>query len=136
VKRAVVTGASSGIGAATAGRLAAEGFEVVLGARRIDRLEVVANEIGARAVPLDVSVLESVEAFVAAVGDCAVLVNNAGGAFGLEPVAEADDEKWRAMYDVNVLGTMRMTRALFAGVDRKRGRPRRQRRIDRRTRGL
>ncbi|MBA3654050.1 MAG: SDR family NAD(P)-dependent oxidoreductase [Actinobacteria bacterium] len=113
MKTAVVTGASSGIGAATACRLAASGYDVVLGARRIDRLEAVAAEFGGRALPLDVTDPGSVEAFVAQVEDCSVLVNNAGGALGLEPVAEADDEKWRAMYDVNVLGTMRMTRALL-----------------------
>lgn len=113
MRTAVITGASSGIGAATAHRLAAAGYTVVVGARRIDRLEVVAAECGARALPLDVTDPGSVEAFAAAVQECHVLVNNAGGALGLEPVAEADDEKWRWMYDANVLGTMRMTRALL-----------------------
>ena len=110
---AVVTGASSGIGAATARQLAAAGFAVVVGARRVDRLAAVAAETGGRALPLDVTDPSSVEAFAAAVDECAVLVNNAGGAMGLAPVAEADDEHWRWMYDVNVLGTMRMTRALL-----------------------
>jgi NADP-dependent 3-hydroxy acid dehydrogenase YdfG len=116
VRTAVVTGASSGIGAATARRLAKEGFDVVLGARRIDRLEVVAAEIGARAFRLDVTDPGSAEAFAGAVGDCAVLVNNAGGALGLESIADADDERWRWMYDANVLGTMRVTRAFLPAI--------------------
>lgn len=110
---AVVTGASSGIGAATAARLAAEGFAVVLGARRLDRLEEVARRVGGRAVPLDVTDPASVTAFCEQVGGCRLLVNNAGGALGLAPVAEADDEQWRRMYETNVLGVMRMTRALL-----------------------
>jgi NADP-dependent 3-hydroxy acid dehydrogenase YdfG len=93
---AVVTGASSGIGEASAHRLAAEGFDVVLGARRMDRLEAVAREIGAsaRALPLDVTDTESVDAFCAQVPDCRLLVNNAGGALGLGPVAQADEVSW------------------------------------------
>lgn len=116
---AVVTGASSGIGAATAVRLAAEGFDVVLGARRADRLaEVAAACPGgrARAVPLDVTDDASVAAFCAAVDDvggCSLLVNNAGGALGLDPVAEADLDRWQRMYDTNVLGTVRLVRALL-----------------------
>ena len=113
---AVVTGASSGIGAATARRLATEGFEVVLGARREDRIEALATELGGRAVPLDVTSDESVAAFAAAVGDCRVLVNNAGGALGMDPIAEASAEDWRWMYDVNVLGTLRMTQALLPAL--------------------
>jgi NADP-dependent 3-hydroxy acid dehydrogenase YdfG len=113
---AVVTGASSGIGAATARQLAAAGFDVVVGARRMDRLREVAEPIGARALPLDVTSTESVEAFAAELPECAVLVNNAGGALGLTPLAEADDEHWRWMYDVNVLGTMRVTRALLPKI--------------------
>ena len=110
---AVVTGASSGIGAATARRLAGEDFAVVVGARRMDRLEEVTRDIGATALPLDVTDTSSVEAFASAVPRCDVLVNNAGGALGLAPVAEADEEHWRWMYDANVLGTMRVTRALL-----------------------
>lgn len=109
----MVTGASSGIGAAAARQLAADGWDVVVGARRIDRLRDLADEIGARALPLDVTDQASVDAFCAAVDECRVLVNNAGGAWGLEPLAEADDEKWRWMFEVNVLGTVRMTRALL-----------------------
>lgn len=113
---AVVTGASSGIGAATARRLAAEGFEVVVGARRLDRLREVAEPIGARALPLDVTDPTSVEAFCAEIPACRVLVNNAGGALGLAPVAEADEEQWRWMYDANVLGVMRITRGLLPAL--------------------
>ena len=110
---AVITGASSGIGAATARLLAADGYGVVLGARRAHRLEAIAAEIGGRAISLDVTEAESVAEFAAAIPACDVLVNNAGGALGLEPVGEADDELWRTMFESNVLGTMRMTRALL-----------------------
>ncbi len=113
---AVVTGASSGIGAATARALAGDDFEVVLGARRLERLQALAAEIGGRAIQLDVTNSKSVEALAAAVPACDVLVNNAGGALGLEPLAEADEEKWRQMYESNVLGTMRMTRALLPAL--------------------
>ncbi|GAA4098957.1 SDR family NAD(P)-dependent oxidoreductase [Actinomadura miaoliensis] len=120
-KTAVVTGASSGIGAATARRLAAEGFNVVLAARRRDRLDALAKEIAENvpgagrtaAVTLDVTSQESVDALAAAVDACHVLVNNAGGAIGLEPVAEADPDDWARMYDVNVLGLLRVTKALL-----------------------
>jgi NADP-dependent 3-hydroxy acid dehydrogenase YdfG len=113
---AVVTGASSGIGAATARRLAAEGFRVVAAARRLDRLEKLAAEIGAVPVQLDVTDDASVAALAKAVPECAVLVNNAGGAFGLDPVAQADVEQWRQMYEVNVLGSVRMTKALLPAM--------------------
>ncbi len=113
---AVVTGASSGIGAATARRLAAEGFDVVIGARRVDRLRALADEIGAQPLPLDVTDADSVEQFCDAVDDCRVLVNNAGGARGLDPIAEADDDKWRWMFEANVLGVMRMTRGLLPKI--------------------
>jgi len=114
---AVVTGASSGIGAATARALAADGWEVVVGARRLDRLEALAAEIGARAHPLDVTDAASVDAFVAQVPACRLLVNNAGGALGLAPVAEADVDDWRAMYEANVLGVARVTRALLPAIE-------------------
>jgi len=113
MRTAVITGASSGIGAATARALAGEGYRTILGARRIDRLQELAAEIGGEAIALDVTDPASVEAFVAAADRCDVLVNNAGGALGLEPLAEADDEKWLQMYESNVMGTMRMTRALL-----------------------
>jgi NADP-dependent 3-hydroxy acid dehydrogenase YdfG len=112
---AVITGASSGIGAAAARRLAADGFDVVLGARRVDRLDEIAQSIGgsARTHPLDVTNAASVDAFCAAVPECRLLVNNAGGALGLEPVADADEDQWRWMYEANVIGVLRMTRALL-----------------------
>ncbi|WP_367134537.1 SDR family NAD(P)-dependent oxidoreductase [Saccharothrix sp. HUAS TT1] len=110
---AVVTGASAGIGEATARRLAAEGFHVVLGARRVDRLKVIADEIGGAAVELDVTSAPSVEAFLDAVPAARVLVNNAGGARGLATVAEADEEHWRWMWETNVLGTLRVTKGLL-----------------------
>jgi NADP-dependent 3-hydroxy acid dehydrogenase YdfG len=109
----VVTGASSGIGEATARRLAADGFEVVIGARRLERLQAIASDIGGRAIALDVTDTASVDAFCAEVGACRVLINNAGGALGRDSVAGADEEEWRWMYDANVMGTMRMTRALL-----------------------
>jgi NADP-dependent 3-hydroxy acid dehydrogenase YdfG len=113
----VVTGASSGIGEATARRLAAEGFDVVLGARRLDRLEAIAADIGGRALALDVTSTHSVDAFCAQVDGCRLLVNNAGGALGRDAVADADEEEWRWMYDANVLGVMRMTRALLPSLE-------------------
>jgi len=114
-----VTGASSGIGAATAVALAREGFSVVLGARRLDRLEEVARECGpeARALPLDVTDPESVRAFADQVPDARVLVNNAGGSFGRGTVADADLDAWRRMYELNFLGTARVTRALLPSVE-------------------
>jgi NADP-dependent 3-hydroxy acid dehydrogenase YdfG len=113
MRTAVITGASSGIGAATARALAGEGYRTVLAARRLDRLEALAGEIGGEAIALDVTDPGSVEELAAAVERCDVLVNNAGGALGLEPIAKAEEEKWRQMYEANVLGTMRMTRALL-----------------------
>lgn len=110
---AVVTGASSGIGAATARRLADEGYAVVIGARRVERLRAVAEPIGARALPLDVADPGSVDRFCAEVDTCRLLVNNAGGALGLDPVAEADDDRWRTMFESNVLGAVRVTRSLL-----------------------
>jgi NADP-dependent 3-hydroxy acid dehydrogenase YdfG len=121
-RRAVVTGASSGIGAATARALAAEGFEVVCSARRVERIEALAAEIGGVAVPCDVTDEASVAALAERVGTpLDVLVNNAGAAFGLHTVAEADVDAWQRMYDLNVLGTLRVTKALLpalvAGAD-------------------
>lgn len=112
-KVAVITGASSGIGAAATRALAQDGFQVVLGARRLERLEELAAEVGGEAVALDVANPDSVEEFAAQLPRCDMLINNAGGAHGLEPLGEADEDKWRTMYEANVLGTMRMTRALL-----------------------
>jgi NADP-dependent 3-hydroxy acid dehydrogenase YdfG len=112
---AVVTGASSGIGAATARHLVAAGFDVVLGARRQDRLKELTAELGsaARHAVLDVTDAGSITAFCEAIPACRVLVNNAGGALGRDPIASADDSDWTTMYETNVLGLMRMTRALL-----------------------
>ncbi|MBF6137606.1 SDR family NAD(P)-dependent oxidoreductase [Nocardia otitidiscaviarum] len=112
-RTAVVTGASSGIGEATARELAKQGYHVYVGARRVDRLEKLAAEIGGTALPLDVTDEESVRAFTEAVESVDVLVNNAGGAKGLATVAEADLDDWRWMWETNVLGTLRMTKALL-----------------------
>lgn len=111
---AVVTGASSGIGAATARALMKEGYTVIGGARRIDRVRRVVGDSGI-AMELDVTSEASVERFVADVGKrfgrIDVLVNNAGGALGLDPLERAKDEDWVGMWQVNVLGLMFMTRA-------------------------
>jgi NADP-dependent 3-hydroxy acid dehydrogenase YdfG len=115
---AVVTGASSGIGAACLPALAAAGFDVVGGARREDRLREVCDAAGARCMRLDVTDQASVDAFVASLDSCAVLVNNAGGALGLNRVEEAREEEWRGMYESNVIGLMRMTRALIPLLER------------------
>jgi NADP-dependent 3-hydroxy acid dehydrogenase YdfG len=114
---AVVTGGSGGIGAATVRRLRAEGFAVVAGARRIDKLRAVTEAAGATAIALDVTDRTSVELFCAQVERCDVLVNNAGGALGLEPVAESDDARWRTMWETNVFGLMLMTRALLPKLE-------------------
>ena len=114
---AVVTGASSGIGAATARALAAEGFHVVCAARRTDRISALAEEIGGAAVACDVTSPDSVRGLAEAVGDTLhVLVNNAGGAFGAAPIESADPEDWRAMYEVNVLGVLHVTQALLPAL--------------------
>lgn len=114
---AVVTGASSGIGAATARALADSGFRVVCAARRTDRIEALAAEIDGVAVACDVTDRESVAALAAAAGGVVhVLVNNAGGAFGAEPVEAADPDDWRRMYDVNVLGLLHVTQSLLPAL--------------------
>lgn len=116
-RTAVVTGASSGIGEATARMLAAEGFHVYCAARRADRVEALAAEVGGTAVVCDVTDEQSVAGLAEAVGErLDVLVNNAGGAFGSTPVAEADTAQWRAMYEVNVIGLMQVTRALLPAL--------------------
>jgi NADP-dependent 3-hydroxy acid dehydrogenase YdfG len=111
---AVITGASSGIGAATAVALGRRGFQIVVGARRLERLQRVAGEEGV-AIQLDVTDQKSIAEFVREVsrrfGRIDVLVNIAGGALGLTPIAHAVDEDWIGMWKVNVLGLMWMTRA-------------------------
>ena len=119
---AVVTGASSGIGAATARRLADEGYEVIAAARRTDKLaELAASHSGIRAVELDVTSSDSVAALAADLDDIAVLVNNAGGAIGTETIERADPADWQAMYDTNVLGVLRVTQALLPALERGAG---------------
>jgi NADP-dependent 3-hydroxy acid dehydrogenase YdfG len=114
---AVITGASSGIGRATARRLAADGFEVVVGARREDRLRSLAEELGGRAIRLDVTDPASVQQFCAAVPDCRVLVNAAGGAIGRDRIEDSGDEEWLWMYEANVIGSVRMTRELLPALE-------------------
>jgi NADP-dependent 3-hydroxy acid dehydrogenase YdfG len=110
---AVVTGASAGIGEATARTLAAQGFHVVPVARRADRLNALAAEIGGTAIVADVTDGAAVDELAGRLSRVDVLVNNAGGAKGLEPVADADLEHWQWMWETNVLGTLRVTRALL-----------------------
>ena len=114
---AVVTGASSGIGEATARGLREAGFFVVLGARREDRLMAVARELRGRGLPLDVRDLASIDAFTAAIaaeyGQVEILINNAGLAAGLQPLAQGNDDDWVQMMETNVLGLLRVTRAML-----------------------
>ena len=117
-RTAVVTGASSGIGAATVRALARAGFETVAAARRLDRCEALAREVGGRAVPLDVADSDSVRALAEAVPDASVVVHSAGGALGLAPVSDADEAQWLQMYETNVLGVMRVTKALLPALER------------------
>lgn len=117
-RTAVVTGASIGIGAATARRLAAAGYHVVLAARRPDRLEAVAAEIeavgGSAAVSiLDVTDRAQVFDLAESLESCAVLVANAGGALGADEIAVASEQDWLAMYQANVLGTLHTIQALL-----------------------
>jgi NADP-dependent 3-hydroxy acid dehydrogenase YdfG len=122
MKTAVVTGASSGIGEATARRLAAEGYKVFCAARRSERIEQLAKEIDGVAVTCDVLVPDDVARLAEAVGGSLdVLVNNAGGALGLEPVVEADLELWDRMYQTNVIGSARVTQALFPALESGKG---------------
>ncbi|GAB3132911.1 SDR family NAD(P)-dependent oxidoreductase [Tsukamurella serpentis] len=117
---AVVTGASSGIGAATARQLVLAGYDVVIGARRIERLEDLKARLEAEfperivtALALDVSDAASVRAFTDAIDTVDVLVNNAGGAIGVDRFESADEADWARMYDINVLSILRVTQALL-----------------------
>jgi NADP-dependent 3-hydroxy acid dehydrogenase YdfG len=121
-RTAVVTGASSGIGAATARRLAADGWQVVAAARRLERLGRLSAEHPAiRPCALDVTDPGSVEALAEAAPECDLLVANAGGAFDLAPLDEADAQTWARTYDVNVLGTVRTVQALLPALRSSRG---------------
>ena len=114
-KIAVITGASSGIGAATALLLAENGFDVIAGARRVDRLEnLSAQNSHIEFHPLDVTDQASVDSFITKIGDRSVdvLINNAGGAFDAASVLDSDPEVWKRTYDVNVVGSVRMTKAI------------------------
>jgi NADP-dependent 3-hydroxy acid dehydrogenase YdfG len=113
---ALVTGASSGIGAATVRALAGAGFETVSAARRVERCEALAAEAGGRALELDVTDAASVERLAAELPAVDAIVHSAGGALGLEPVAEADEERWRTMFESNVMGVMRVTKALLPAL--------------------
>ena len=116
-RTALVTGASSGIGEATARALAGDGLHVFCVARREDRVEALAEELGGTAIVGDVTDTRSVAAMAEAVGDTLdVLVNNAGGAFDAAEVADADVDLWARMFDVNVLGLVRVTQALLPAL--------------------
>lgn len=117
VRTAVVTGAGSGIGAATARGLAHAGYDVICVGRRIERIDPVAAEIGGTAVVCDITDPADVETLAELVGGrLNLLVNNAGGAFGSAPVAQASAEDWRRMYEVNVIGLMQVTQALVPAL--------------------
>jgi len=116
-RTAVITGASTGIGAATAERLSREGFSVVLGARRLDKVQEVADRCGGKASALDVTDPVSAEAFCEAIDTAEVLVNNAGLASGLGPLAEIEEERVRVMWETNVMGLLRMTQALLPKLE-------------------
>ncbi len=116
-KVAVVTGASSGIGAAAARALAADGWFVVATARREERIAALAEEISGVAHVVDVTDQVSVDKLAAALDRVDLLVNNAGGAKGLEPLAETAIADWQWMYETNVLGTVRMIQALLPKLE-------------------
>ena len=118
---AVVTGASSGIGRATAARLVADGWRVLAVARREERLAELAAETGCEVLAVDVTDDDSVAALVDRAGELFggslnAVVHVAGGALGVEHAAEADLAKWQTMYEINVLGAVRVTRALLPAV--------------------
>jgi NADP-dependent 3-hydroxy acid dehydrogenase YdfG len=115
---ALVTGASSGIGAATVRSLAGVGLETIAAARRLERCEELAREVGGRALWLDVADPASVAELAGAIEKVDVIVHSAGGALGLEPVADADEERWREMWESNVAGVMRVTKALLPALRR------------------
>ena len=110
---AVVTGGSAGIGAAAARALAKDGWRVVVAARRLDRCRAVAEEIGGVAAELDVTDQGSVDRLAAQLERVDLVVNNAGGAKQLDYLRDASDADWEWMFATNVMGTMRVTRALY-----------------------
>ena len=118
---ALVTGASSGIGAAAVRSLAAAGFATIAAARRLERCEELAREVGGRAAQLDVTDPESVAALAAEIDDLVAVVHSAGGALGLERVEDFDEARWREMYESNFLGVARLTQALLPALERGAG---------------
>jgi NADP-dependent 3-hydroxy acid dehydrogenase YdfG len=115
---ALVTGASSGIGEASVRALAEAGFETIAAARRLERCEAIAKEVGGRAAPLDVTDQSSIDELAASIERLDLVVHSAGGALGMETVAEFDDENWSGMFESNVLGVARVTRALLPTLRR------------------
>lgn len=118
-RRVIVTGASSGIGEATARLFAAHGWEVVGVARRADRLAALAEETGIRTIVADLTVdadVSRVRDEIAALGPLHALVNNAGGAFGLASVEHGDSGDWRAMFEINVLAVKDLISALLPAL--------------------
>ena len=119
-KVAVVTGGSAGIGEATCRALAKDGWKVVVAARRLEKCQQIADEIGGVAMELDVVDRGSVEK-LAQLERVDLLVNNAGGAKGLDFLRDADDADWEWMFQTNVMGTMRVTRALYPQLKASKG---------------
>jgi NADP-dependent 3-hydroxy acid dehydrogenase YdfG len=117
---ALVTGASSGIGAATVRALAADGLATIAAARRLERCQELAREVGGRALRLDVADPASVGELARELPEVDVIVHSAGGALGLEPVERADEDRWREMWESNVAGVMRVTKALLGPLRRGR----------------
>ena len=118
---AVVTGASSGIGAATARALSKE-YTVYCVARRTERIQTLADQIGGVAIHCDVTDVEEVAELAATIGDRVdLLVNNAGGALGQDPLAIDDLTRWERMYETNVMGAARVTQALLPAIRASKG---------------
>lgn len=120
-KVAVVTGASSGIGRATAQLMAATGWTVYAVARRAERLEALAQECGVHPVALDITDRDAVAEQAARIleetgGQLDALVNISGGALGLDSVADADPDGWLAMFNLNVVGTLNMVKAFLPAL--------------------
>lgn len=119
-RTALVTGATTGIGEATVRALRSDGLDVVATGRRLDRLEALGTETGCRFIAGDLTDDDDVAAIAEFAGDVDVLVNNAGGAVGLDSVADAKVEDWQKMYDINVLGALRITQKILPAM-RERG---------------